>query len=102
MAKVAQVVYAQLAIFSVYWLIYRSEIKHQLLWLAAIMVCSNAFYSRMNMGKAPTLTIIITVLGIQLVSGWFDSLGERVAWLLAPGPLLGLIALRPVLGLRRA
>ena len=36
-AKVATVFYATLAIFSVYWLIYHYEIKHQLLWLAAIM-----------------------------------------------------------------
>ena len=30
-------------------------------------VCSNAFYYRMNMAKAPPLTIIITVIGIHLL-----------------------------------
>ena len=66
-AKVATVFYATLAIFSVYWLMFRYEINHQLVWLAALMVCSNAFFYRMNMGKAPPLTIIITVLGIHLL-----------------------------------
>ena len=66
-AKVAAVFYATLAIFSVYWLLFRYDVKHQLIWLAAIMTCSNAFYYRMNMAKAPPLTIIITVLGIHLL-----------------------------------
>src|SRR3954453_10034647 len=58
-AKVAAVVYSTLAIFSVYWLLFRYEVKHLLVWLAAIMTCSNAFFYRMNMAKAPPLTIII-------------------------------------------
>ena len=75
-AKVATVFYSTFAIFSIYWLIFRYEIKHQLIWLAAIMVCSNAFYYRMNMGKAPPLTIIITILGIHLL------FQRRYVWLL--------------------
>ena len=75
-AKVAAVFYATLAIFSVYWLLYRYEVKHQLLWLAAILTCGNAFYYRMNMAKAPPLTIIITVLGIHLL------FQRRYVWLL--------------------
>ena len=91
-AKVATVVYATLAIFSIYWLIYRYEIKHQLLWLAAIMVCSNAFYYRMNMGKAPPLTIIITVLGIHLLFQrnykWLLPLMFAFVWTYSLFPLL--------------
>src|SRR5512141_494939 len=63
-AKTAAVVFATLAIFSVYWLIYRYGVKHQLLWLAAILTCASSFYFRMNMAKAPPLTIIITIAGI--------------------------------------
>ena len=59
-AKVAAVFYSTLAIFSVYWMLFRYDVKHQLVWLAAIMTCSNAFFYRMNMAKAPPLTIIIT------------------------------------------
>src|ERR1043165_934544 len=48
-AKVAAVVYSTLAISSVYWMLFRYGVKHQLIWLAAIMTCSNAFFYRMNM-----------------------------------------------------
>ncbi|MEQ1923103.1 MAG: hypothetical protein ABL952_11415 [Pyrinomonadaceae bacterium] len=91
-AKVATVFYATLAIFSIYWLIYRYEVKHQLLWLAAIMVCSNAFYYRMNMGKAPPLTIIITVLGVHLLFQrnykWLLPLMFAFVWTYSLFPLL--------------
>ncbi len=96
-AKIATVFYATLAIFSVYWLIYRYEIKHQLLWLAAIMVCSNAFYYRMNMGKAPPLTIIITVLGIHLLFQrnykWLLPLMFAFVWTYSLFPLLWFAAI---------
>ncbi len=91
-AKVATVTFATLAIFSVYWLIFRYEIKHQLIWLAAILVCGNAFYYRMNMAKAPPLTIIITVLGIHLLFQrnykWLLPLMFAFVWTYSLFPLL--------------
>ena len=91
-AKVSTVFYATLAIFSVYWLIFRYEIKHQLIWLAALMVCSNAFFYRMNMGKAPPLTIIITILGIHLLFQrkymWLGPLMFAFVWTYSLFPLL--------------
>jgi hypothetical protein len=91
-AKVSTVFYATLAIFSIYWLIYRYEVKHQLIWLAAILVCSNAFFYRMNMGKAPPLTIIITVLGIHLLFQrkyvWLLPLMFAFVWTYSLFPLL--------------
>jgi hypothetical protein len=91
-AKVAAVTFATLAIFSVYWLIYRYGIKHQLIWLAALMVCSNAFFYRMNMAKAPPLTIIITVLGIHLLFQrnyvWLLPLMFAFVWTYSLFPLL--------------
>lgn len=96
-AKVATVFYATLAIFSVYWLMFRYEIKHQLVWLAALMVCSNAFFYRMNMGKAPPLTIIITVLGIHLLFQrkytWLGPLMFAFVWTYSLFPLLLFAAL---------
>lgn len=91
-AKVATVVFATLAIFSCYWILFRYEVKHQLIWLAALMVCSNAFYYRMNMGKAPPLTIIITILGIHLLFQrnyvWLAPLMFAFVWTYSLFPLL--------------
>ncbi len=91
-AKVAAVTFSSSAIFSVYWLIYRYGIKHQLIWLAALMVCSNAFFYRMNMAKAPPLTIIITVLGIHLLFQrnyvWLLPLMFAFVWTYSLFPLL--------------
>lgn len=91
-AKISTIFYATLAIFSVYWLIYRYGVKHQLIWLAAILVCANAFYYRMNMGKAPPLTIIITVLGIHLLFqrkyAWLLPLMFAFVWTYSLFPLL--------------
>ena len=91
-AKVSTVFYSTLAIFSVYWLLFRYEVKHQLIWLAAIMTCSNAFFYRMNMAKAPPLTIIITVLGVHLLFQrnykWLLPLMFAFVWTYSLFPLL--------------
>ena len=96
-AKVATVFYATFAVFSVYWLIYRYGIKHQLIWLTALLTCANAFYYRMNMGKAPPLTIIITVLGIHLLFQrkyiWLLPLMFAFVWTYSLFPLLWFAAI---------
>ncbi len=66
-AKLSTVFYGSLAIFSVYWLMFRYRVDYLLLWLAAILGCANSFYFRMNMAKAPPLTIIFTIAGIYLL-----------------------------------
>ncbi len=66
-AKLSTVFYGSLAIFSVYWLMFRYHVDYLLLWLAALLGCANSFYFRMNMAKAPPLTIIFTVAGIYLL-----------------------------------
>jgi MFS family permease len=40
----------------------------------------------------------ITVCAISAATAVIDSIGTKVAWLLLPGPVFGLIALRPLLG----
>lgn len=96
-AKVAAIFYSTLAIFSVYWLLYRYDVKYQLIWFAAIMTCSNAFFYRMNMAKAPPLTIIITVLGIYLLFErnykWLLPLMFAFVWTYSLFPLLWFAAI---------
>lgn len=91
-AKVATVFFATAAIFSINWLIYRHGVKHQLIWFAAILCCANAFYYRMNMAKAPPLTIIITVIGIHLLFTrqykWLMPLMFAFVWTYSLFPLL--------------
>lgn len=91
-AKVAAVVFATFAIFSVYWLIYRYKIGYQLIWLAAILTCGNMFFYRMNMAKAPPLTIIMTIAGIYLLFErkyvWLLPLMFAFVWTYSLFPLL--------------
>lgn len=44
-----------------------------------------------------SIGFLISVAAISVVTGSIDALGERVAWLLFPGPVVGLLAMRPLL-----
>lgn len=96
-AKVAATTYATLAIFSVYWMLYRYKVDYLLVWLAALLVCSNAFYYRMNMAKAPPLAIIMTVIGIHLLFQrkyvWLLPLMFAFVWTYSLFPLLMIAAI---------
>lgn len=96
-AKVAAVVYSTLAISSVYWLLYRYNVNYLLLWLLAILTCANMFYYRMNMAKAPPLTIIFTIAGIYLLFErkyvWLLPLMFAFVWTYSLFPLLFIAAL---------
>ena len=91
-AKVAAVTYSSLAIFSVYWLLYRYQVDYLLLWLLALLTCANPFFYRMNMAKAPPLTIIISVIGIYLLFErkykWLLPLMFLFVWTYSLFPLL--------------
>jgi hypothetical protein len=96
-AKVAAIFYASIAIFSVYWLLYRYEVDYLLLWLLALLTCANPFFYRMNMGKAPPLTIIISVIGIYLLFQrkyvWLLPLMFAFVWTYSLFPLLFIAAM---------
>lgn len=96
-AKVAAVTFASLAVFSVYWLLYRYDVDYLLIWLAAILTCANMFYYRMNMAKAPPLTIIITIIGIYLLFErkyvWLLPLMFAFVWTYSLFPLLWIASL---------
>jgi hypothetical protein len=95
-AKVATVFYGSLAIFSVYWLMFRYKIDYLLLWFFALMTCANPFFYRMNMGKAPPLTIIFTIIGIYLLFKrkhiWLLPLMFAFVWTYSLFPLLFIAA----------
>jgi hypothetical protein len=38
----------------------------------------------------------VTVASIAMATAEWQALGPHVAWLLLPGPILGLVALRPI------
>ncbi len=96
-AKVAAVVFGTLAVFSVYWLLYRYDIDYLLVWFGAILTCANMFYYRMNMAKAPPLTIIFTVAGIYFLFErkyvWLLPLMFAFVWTYSLFPLLWIAAI---------
>lgn len=91
-AKISTITFGSLAIFSAYWLIYRYGGRSLLVWLIALLVAANPFLYRMNMAKAPPLTIIITVLGIHLLFQrnyrWLLPLMFLFVWTYSLFPLL--------------
>lgn len=66
-AKVAATIFASLAVFSCYWLIVRYRLSYALVWLVALLSCSAPFLYRLNMAKAPPVSIIFMVAGIYLL-----------------------------------
>ena len=95
-AKVAAVFYGSLAIFSVYWLLFKYNVDYLLLWFFAILTCANPFFYRMNMAKAPPLTIIFSVVGIYLLFErkyvWLLPLMFAFVWTYSLFPLLWIAA----------
>ncbi len=91
-AKLAAVFYGSLAIFSVYWLMFRYKVDYLLLWLAALLGCASSFLFRINMAKAPPLTIIFTIIGIYLLFErkyvWLLPLMFAFVWTYSLFPLL--------------
>jgi hypothetical protein len=96
-AKVSTVLYGTFAIFAAYWLLYKYDVKHQFVWLSAILTCSSMFYYRMNMAKAPAIAIIITVVGIYLLwerkYRWMAPLMFAFVWAYSLFPMLLIAAL---------
>ncbi|MDH3492849.1 MAG: hypothetical protein OEM82_04820 [Acidobacteriota bacterium] len=95
-AKIASVVYGSLAIFSVYWLLFKYKVDYLLLWLAALLTCANPFLYRMNMAKAPPLTIIYSIIGVYLLFErkyvWLLPLMFVFVWTYSLFPLLFIAA----------
>ena len=80
-AKVASVVFGSLAVISCYWLLIRYHVRYPLVWLIALLACSAPFLFRMNMAKAPPLSIVYLIIAIHLFF-------RRKYWPLLPVSLL--------------
>ncbi len=96
-AKIAAIFYGSLAIFSVYWLMFRYKIEYLLVWLAMLLTCASSFLFRINMAKAPPLTIIFTIVGIYLLFErkyvWLAPLMFAFVWTYSLFPLLWFAAI---------
>jgi hypothetical protein len=66
-AKISAWLFASLAVFSCYWLAVRNRVPAPLLWLVALLASSSPFLFRMNMTKAMSVSIVLLVVGINLL-----------------------------------
>jgi hypothetical protein len=80
-AKVASVLFGSLAVISCYWLLIRYHVRYVLVWLIALLACSAPFLFRMNMAKAPPLSVVYLIIAIHLFF-------RRKYWPLLPVSLL--------------
>lgn len=80
-AKIGSIVFASLALLSCYWLLLRYHVRYALVWLIALLACSAPFLFRLNMAKAPPLSIIYLIIAIHLFF-------QRKYWPLLPVALL--------------
>ncbi len=66
-AKISAWLFASLAVFSCYWLLVRNRVAFPLLWLVALLGSGAPFLFRMNMTKAMSFSIVLLVVGINLL-----------------------------------
>jgi hypothetical protein len=59
-----------------------------------VIVLAQLFGSALAFQNA--LGFAITMVSIQLGTRWIADWGGQIAWLLLPGPLFGLLGLRPL------
>src|SRR5579864_1383135 len=95
-AKYAATVFATAAIMACYGLILRYRIAYPALWLVALLASSSAFLYRMNMAKAPSISVVLIAAGIYLLFEkrylWLAPLAFIYVWTYSMFVLLGVAA----------
>lgn len=92
-AKLSAFFYGSLAVISCYWMIWRYQLRYPFLWLVALFASSTAFLYRINMTKAPALSIVFMIAGIYLLFRrkyiWLAPLMFLYVWTYSLWVLLG-------------
>lgn len=92
-AKLSAFFYGSLAVISCYWLVWRYQLRYPFLWLVALFASSTAFLYRINMTKAPALSIVFMIAGIYLLFRrkyiWLAPLMFLYVWTYSLWVLLG-------------
>lgn len=100
-AKLASVLFAGLAFFSIWWLLRKQNVAFAALWALALFAVSEAFLYRMSMPRAQSLSLAILVLGLNFLLirkyVYLIPLGFIYAWLYDAFPLLVVLTLIHVL-----
>ncbi len=78
-AKWAAIFFASAAVISCFWLLWRYRVRYPLLWLMAFLSSSSVFLERMNMTRAPSISLVF------LIAGTFLFFERRYRWLALAG-----------------
>ena len=95
-AKLASVLLPAAAFTAVWWLFKRQKILYPFLWAIMLLMISEAFLYRMSMPRAQSLSLLLLVIGIQLLLTerylWLGVLGFLFVWSYNAFPLLLVLA----------
>ena len=95
-AKISAWLFASLALISCYWLVIRYRLSYTLVWLVALLACSTAFLYRIQMTKAPSISLVFMVTGIYLLFErryrWLAPLAFLYVWTYSLWVMLGVAA----------
>lgn len=95
-AKWASITFASAAFLCIWWLLRGQKVRYPALWALGLLVISEAFLSRMNLTRPPSLSLAILALSLHwMLQGrtkLFILVGFIYAWMYNAFPLLPVMA----------